>query len=119
MRTWITELESRGIEKYGNTVIGGSHRILCNLFVGESFNQSAGENVNNYNGQARIIEAVRDEGMEREAMVKGEKEKPKRPSVIYSKYFAMGKSDKTAFTKAVSHAIILCNCCYTSLLNKE
>lgn len=38
------------------------HRILCNLFVGESFNQSARENVNNYNGQARIIEAARGDG---------------------------------------------------------
>lgn len=35
--------------------------------------------MNNYNGQARIIEVVRHEGMEREreAMVKGEKEKRK------------------------------------------
>lgn len=67
----------------------------------------------------RLVLSKLHEGMEREAIVKGEKEKSKWPSVIYSKYFAMRKSDKTAFTKAVSHAIILCNCCYTSLLNKE
>lgn len=56
--------------------------ILYNLLLENPLIKVGKENVNNYNGQARIIEVVRHEGMERErekeregeAMVKGEKE---------------------------------------------
>lgn len=52
--------------------------------------------MNNYNGQARIIEVVRHEGMERERQWLKERRKNENRSVLFIEILRYG--NKTAFT---------------------
>lgn len=53
--------------------------------------------MNNYNGQARIIEVVRHEGTERERQWLKERRKNENRSVLFIEILRYG-NDKTAFT---------------------